>query len=149
MDIILKNAYTEVNQVIELLGEPYKKKIPKQIINFFYENRNINYKANISKNIPIEDIEISRTALIIISILNLKYWETDENKKEELKNIYNKNEKKFQGRISKYKQKDWLKTEKIESQDKFLIEKKNISLIYKIKRFFRKLIHFKEKSENK
>lgn len=149
MDIILKNAYTEVNQVIELLGEPYKKKIPKQIINFFYENRNINYKANISKNIPIEDIEISRTALIIISILNLKYWETDENKKEELKNIYNKNEKKFQGRISKYKQKDWLKTEKIESQDKFLIEKKDISLIYKIKRFFRKLIHFKEKSENK
>ena len=84
MDIILKNAYTEVNQVIELLGEPYKNKIPKQIINFFYENRNINYKANISKNIPIEDIEISRTALIIISILNLKYWETDENKKEEL-----------------------------------------------------------------
>lgn len=149
MDIILKNAYTEVNQVIELLGEPYKNKIPKQIINFFYENRNINYKANISKNIPIEDIEISRTALIIISILNLKYWETDENKKEELKNIYNKNEKKFQGRISKYKQKDWLKTEKIEIQDKFLIEKKDISLIYKIKRFFRKLIHFKEKSENK
>lgn len=149
MDIILKNAYTEVNQVIELLGEPYKKKIPKQIINFFYENRNINYKANISKNIPIEDIKISRTALIIISILNLKYWETDENKKEELKNIYNKNEKKFQGRISKYKQKDWLKTEKIEIQDKFLIEKKDISLIYKIKRFFRKLIHFKEKSENK
>lgn len=149
MDIILKNAYTEVNQVIELLGEPYKNKIPKQIINFFYENRNINYKANISKNIPIEDIKISRTALIIISILNLKYWETDENKKEELKNIYNKNEKKFQGRISKYKQKDWLKTEKIEIQDKFLIEKKDISLIYKIKRFFRKLIHFKEKSENK
>ena len=149
MDIILKNAYTEVNQVIELLGEPYKNKIPKQIINFFYENRNINYKANISKNIPIEDIKISRTALIIISILNLKYWETDENKKEKLKNIYNKNEKKFQGKISKYKQKDWLKTEKIEIQDKFLIEKKDISLIYKIKRFFRKLIHFKEKSENK
>ena len=39
-------------------------------------------------------------ALIIISILNLKYWEKEEIKKALLKNIYDENERKFQEKIN-------------------------------------------------
>ena len=153
MDTTLKNAYTEVNQIIELLGEEYKSQIPRKILNLFNEKQNINYKTNISKDTPIDKIELSRTTLIIISILNLKYWEKDENKKAELKNIYDENERKFQEKINIYKQNDWLKTEKNEiiqeedNQQKALIEQKNISWIIKIRRFFWDLIHLGGKRE--
>ena len=153
MDIALKNAYAEVNQIIELLGEEYKAQIPQKILNLFNEKQNINYRTNISKDIPIDKMEVSRTALIIISILNLKYWEKDETKKAELKSIYDENERKFQEKINVYKQSDWLKTEKNEivqeenKQEKALIEQKDISWIVKIRRFFKDLIHLGGKRE--
>lgn len=153
MDTTLNNAYTEVNQIIELLGEKYRSQIPEKILKLFKEKQNNNYKTNINKDTPIDKMEISRTALIIISILNLKYWEKDEDKKAELKNIYDENESKFQEKINTYKQNDWLKAKKNEiiqkenNQEKSLIEQKNISWIIKIKKFFRNLIHFGRKRE--
>lgn len=153
MDTTLKNAYAEVNLIIELLGEEYKAQIPQKILNLFNEKQNIDYRTNISKDIPIDKMEVSRTALIIISILNLKYWEKDETKKAELKSIYDKNERKFQEKINVYKQSDWLKTEKNEivqeenKQEKALIEQKDISWIIKIRRFFKDLIHLGRKRE--
>ena len=151
MDTALKNAYTEVNQIIELLGEEFKSKIPQKILNLFNEKQNTNYRTNINKNTPIHKIEVSRTALTIISILNLKYWETDETKKAKLKSIYD--EREFQQKINVYKQNNWLKTEKNEmvqeenKQEKALIEQKDIFWIVKIRRFFRNLIHLGRKRE--
>ena len=98
-------------------------------------------------------MEISRTALIIISILNLKYWEKDEDKKSELKRTYNENERKFQEKINVYKQNDWLKAkkdqiiQKEDNQEKALIEQKNISWISKIRNFFKDLIYLDGKRE--
>lgn len=153
MNTTLKNAYTEVNQIIELLGNEYKSQIPQKILNLFKEKQNTNYKTNINKDTPIDKMEISRTALVIISILNLKYWERDEDKKSELKRTYNENERKFQEKINVYKQNDWLKTkkdqiiQKEDNQEKALIEQKNISWISKIRNFFKDLIHLDGKRE--
>ena len=91
--------------------------------------------------------------MTIISILNLKYWETDETKKAKLKSIYDENEREFQQKINVYKQNNWLKTEKNEmvqeenKQEKALIEQKDIFWIVKIRRFFRNLIHLGRKRE--
>lgn len=80
-------------------------------------------------------LEINKTALTIISILNLKYWEKDENKKAKLKKIYDENERKFQEKINEYKQKDWLKIKRNRiiqeenNKEKALIEQKTISWI--------------------
>ena len=153
MNTTLKNAYTEVNQIIELLGNEYKSQIPQKILNLFKEKQNTNYKTNINKDTPIDKMEISRTALIIISILNLKYWEKDEDKKSELKRTYNENERKFQEKINVYKQNDWLKAkkdqiiQKEDNQEKALIEQKNISWISKIRNFFKDLIYLDGKRE--
>lgn len=139
MEDTLNNAYAEVGALLDFLGDSYKQKIPEKVIKLFDVPQKKDYKITIEKN------ELSRNALIIISILNLKYWEQDCNKKEQLKNIYDKNEKEYQEKINAYKKEDWLKNRKksIETTtnaELSLITQENLSILEKIKRFFRKLI---------
>lgn len=149
METTLKNAYTEVNEILNILGYKYQKQIPKQVLMLFKDNINPNYKTNISKQKSINEMNISRTALIIISILNFKYWEKDKNRKNELENIYQNNELKYQEKINVYKNEDWLKTEKnsdinlLENNtEKSLIKREKYSIfkliINKIKKIFQK-----------
>lgn len=143
MDITLKNAYAEVYQILNILGDKYKKKIPQKLIKLFEEQRNFDYETNIKKDSRIDDIEISRNALIIISILNLKYWATAE-EKERLQKIYDQNENEYLEIINRYKQDDWLvrKKDKIDNyMETSLMTEEEIPIIVKIKRFFRRLIH--------
>lgn len=95
MDIALKNAYKEVSIILDLLGEEYKLKIPKPLLKLFNENQNINYCPNIN-------IDISREALTIISILNLKYWETNDKEIKRLKEIYSQNQIDYQKKMGLY-----------------------------------------------
>ena len=142
MEDTLNNAYAEVGALLDFLGDSYKQKIPEKVIKLFDVPQKKDYK------ITRETKELSRNALIIISILNLKYWEQDCNKKEQLKNIYDKNEKEYQEKINAYKKDDWLKNRKksletITSAELSLITQENLSILEKIKSFFRKLIHRK------
>lgn len=146
----LNNAYAEVEQILNFLGDSYKQKIPSKLIKLFEEKKNINHKIVINPNTKFEDLKLCRTTLIILSILNMKYWETNSNKKEKLKKIYDANECKYQEKINKYKQDDWLKNrkngnEKIELQNETsLVEIKKYSIIDKIKMFFRNLFSRKK-----
>lgn len=147
METVLKNAYTEVNQILNLLGDKYKNKVPKELIDLFEEKQNLEYKTNINRNTKVENMKISRTALIIVSILNLKYWATYE-EKEKLQKIYNYNEEKFQEKINIYKDKDWLKKQK-NNKNNTIVEEKSItvqtkiSIVEKIKNFFRNIFQKK------
>ena len=110
-----------------------------------------NYACNvkIDEDTNVEEIQISRKALIIISILNLKYWEEDSDKKEKLKEQYYSNEVKFQEKINLYKRDDWIKNRtnipktriKENNTETSLIISKDNSVIAKIKRFFINLIY--------
>lgn len=143
MEDILKNGYAEVGALLDLLGDSYKQKVPEKVLKLFDIPQKNEYK--ISK----ENTELSRNALIIISILNLKYWEQDCNKKQQLKNIYDKNESDYQEKINAYKQDDWLKNrnKNLETTDEnvelSLIVQEKMSILEKIKSFFSKLIHRK------
>ena len=103
MNSILENAYTEVNCILELLGEQYIKKVPQKVLDVIYSNKNENYKFDLNLKNEISKINISRNALIIISILNLKYWEENDSEKLKLKNVYDKNEQVYQAKINRYK----------------------------------------------
>lgn len=150
MEDTLKNAYAEVEQILDFLGESYKQKIPSKLITLFKEKKNINHKISIDSNTKFEDIKLCRTTIVILSILNLKYWETNSNKKIKLKKIYDDNESKYQEKINVYKQEDWLENRK--SRDKnieikeetSLVEIKKYSIIDKIKMFFKNLINRKK-----
>ena len=82
MSSVLSDAYTEVSCVLDVLDPKYKEKIPKQVLDAIYNKKNNNHKFYIDAGMNIDDIQISRQALIIISILNLKYWEEDVEKQK-------------------------------------------------------------------
>lgn len=144
MENTLKIAYSEVDQVLDILGEKYKQEVPTKIRDMISREKDVNHKITINK---IDDIHLTRKALIILSIFNLKYWEKDKNNIENLKQHYYNNERKYQEKINQYKEKDWLQSKKSDDQVQenhigtSLIEIDNTSFISKIKRFLKKLIH--------
>lgn len=142
MNKVLSDSYTEVSYILNILGDNYKNKIPKKILECIYNNKNNNYKFNIDTN--IEEANISRNALIIISIFNLKYWENDEVEKERLRKIYNINEQIFQKKINEYKNNDWLNRDRKNLnyviEEKSLIIKDDNSIWSKIKNFFKRIL---------
>lgn len=151
MDSALKIAYAEVNRILDELGDEYKAKLPKEILLLFKESKE---SSNIIiKNIPVNEIQLSRNALIILSILNLKYWEEDEQKRSELKECYARNDMNFQEKVNLYKEENWLDytekvSEKIE-EEQALVAVESVSFIEKIKRFFNNLLHFKWKRDSR
>lgn len=146
MDSTLSDAYAEVSYILDILGKQYKSKVPEKILDLFNNNKNDSYKVNIDLSSGFNNVNVSRTALIIISILNLKYWETNESENKRLKKIYNENEQIYQDKINMYKNDDWLKRNKqtyesTEVEEKSLIVKEKISAWNKFKNFIKKIFN--------
>ena len=152
MDEMMANAFTEVNQILDILGDKYKSQVPEDLLELFKEKQNPNYKTNINKDQKVEEMDITRQALIIISILNLRYWEKDPQKIEELEKIYKENDIKFQEKVNAFRNNDdWLVTKKEEKheemvqeenervKDEFALVKQENSFINKIRLFFLKI----------
>lgn len=157
-------AYSEVYFVLEALGDTYKNKIPKRFVEFINENRKKDYIMEEITEENISELSVSRDALVILSLLNLNYWEEDENEKARLLEIYKLNDEK---KFGNYKDDDWLSNKKndIEKQpviekeeitsnveskrkeDEFLIVVNENSIMYKLKKFIKKIIN-KWKKEN-
>lgn len=90
-----KIAFKEVNEIINIMGEEYKVKVPKQLLELLEKEEDKEYITKIKKDIPFEEQEISRTALILLNYINRNYW-IDEDKKEQIKRVYRENEEKYQ-----------------------------------------------------
>lgn len=113
METTLEDAYREVGQILELLGNEYKAKIPSKILPLFEQNAMEENDGKQAINDWVNKIksgQISRKALVILSILNIKYWANEE-EKQRLKAIYDENEKEYQNKINYYKTQNWLKKE--------------------------------------
>lgn len=108
MENTQKMAYAEVGRILDILGDNYKKKVPSKIRELFYKEDNPQVDINLSN---INDKKISRKALIILSILNLKYWEDNPQKKQRLKIAYLENEVNYR---EKFKENSWLNEKKEE-----------------------------------
>ena len=108
MENTQKMAYAEVGRILDILGDNYKKKVPSKIRELFYKEDNPQVDINLSN---INDKKISRKALIILSILNLKYWEDNPQKKQRLKIAYLENEVNYR---EKFKENSWLNDKKEE-----------------------------------
>ena len=92
MENELAQAYSEVYEILKYIQMAYLNKIPKDVLNIFKTKRDKNYKVNINPNLPLEDQKLHRKTLILLSVLILDYW-CDPDEREEILNIYWKNEK--------------------------------------------------------
>ena len=88
------NMYTEVYEILKILGPSYINKLPKDLYKYIENNRNKNYLTNIDVSLSIEEQNLMKETIEFISFINLKYW-ADEEERKKLISIYNENEIKY------------------------------------------------------
>lgn len=138
MATTLQNAYREVGQILNLLGNDYKSKIPSNMLAFFEQKVEERNPKELYEE--IKNKKISRDALIILSILNTKYW-ANEDEKQELIAFYNKNEEDYQDKINSYKTQEWLKRGKNKEREQVsLVVIQEKSIWTKIKMFLKSVM---------
>ena len=94
-----RKAYTEVNIILELLGEKYSDKIPSKIKNAFKTRADQQYNPSIDIHKPILEQSVKRKTITIISALNLQYWCNDD-EKQKLKSAYYENGVKYKQKLN-------------------------------------------------
>lgn len=92
----MRQAYTEVYQVLENMPKEYVNKIPQKVIEMLKSAELENYKININKENPVDRTKLTRQAMIILAIFNYQYWCPNRKVKNDLYKIYAKNEQKVQ-----------------------------------------------------
>lgn len=145
-----KQAYAEIDNFLGLLDEETRNKVPEQLRKIFKEEKAYNYNKKIDVNKPISEQNLKDETLAIIALLNLKYWCNDENEKKRLKEIYSKNEEKYQEILrEKYNTDNLFKNR--DSRKNLDTNKEETALVVKNKgSIFRRLMNFiKRKFNNK
>jgi hypothetical protein len=87
-----EEVYSEVYEILNILGDEYISKIPPKLYKEFKEKRKKSYKPQIiTPDGRIDDKKISTDAVAIFTFLNMKYFINDEEEKKRLVEILKKN----------------------------------------------------------
>lgn len=145
MNIKNRETYSEVYQILNLLGNEYINKLPNKLFDMLKEKRDINYNPEYKDDIPLYKQNIKKDTISIIAILHLNYWCENENEKDEIRQILRENEEKYQSELKiKYNPDDIFSRHKKDSnietiEQVAMVEYKESifkKIINKIKRFF-------------
>ena len=111
------------------------------------------YAPQYDPTIPLEKQQIKKEALSMIALFHLNYWCNSQEEKQELRDIFNENEIKYQAELKeKYNQDDLFKNkrrrstlytnnETIENCTNIRLIKHKESLFVKFKNFIFKILH--------
>ena len=99
MNIKTKDIYSELYQLLNLLGDEYINKLPHSLFNMVKEKRNINYNPEYTDNIPLSKQNIKKETLSIIALLHLNYWCENEKEKFEIKQLLKNNQDRYEEEI--------------------------------------------------
>ncbi len=137
MNIKTKEIYSEVYQILNLLGNEYIEKLPKSLFSILKEKRDTNYNPQYVEDIPLNKQDVKKETISIIALLYLNYWCDNENEKFKLKQILKNNEDKYQKELKdKYNSEDIFKKRYKES----IIENQTAMIEYK-ESLFRRFIN--------
>lgn len=95
MSIEDKRMYSQVYGILEMLGEEYIKKIPSKLYNLIKEERLEEYSPKYSIDDDIQKQDISTEAMAIIALMHLNYWCKSQKEKDELRELFKKNEEEY------------------------------------------------------
>ncbi len=137
MNIKTKEIYSEVYQLLNLLGNEYIDKLPKSLFNMLREKRNINYEPKYTEDLPLNKQNIKKETLSIIALLHLNYWCKNENEKNELKQIFKNNEDNYQNELREKYNPDNIFKKHIQEN----IVKNEVSLVEYKESIFKRLIN--------
>ncbi len=95
-------AYTEILEIFKYFPEKLIKKIPKNTIKMYLDNRDRDYIFFFDVKKNFEEQEVSQLTKVLIANIFIKYWATDqekkkieENDKKQLEIIENKKREKY------------------------------------------------------
>lgn len=145
MNVKTKEIYSEVYQVLNLLGNEYIDKLPSSLVNMVKDKRQVNYIPQYTDDIPLNKQDIKKETMAIIALLYLNYWCENENEKLEVQQILKRNEDKYQTELKeKYNTdnifKNYNKYNKDSNKVKCNIETKALMMPYK-ESIFRRIIN--------
>lgn len=89
-------AYAELLEILSLMEDNYVNKIPKKLMSIFKEYSLPSYEKHINPDIPLEEQNLSETTSALLGMLMLNYWCESEEQKQELKQTFEENERKYQ-----------------------------------------------------
>lgn len=144
-------AYAEIDEILNLLEDKYREKVPEKVRTFFKEEKMVDYKPTIDVNTPLIQQNLKRETIVLLAILNINYWCENEEERQFFLNELAKNEEEKKRLEEKYNPDNLFKNKNNNdvSPDK-IVEPQNISMVEynkqgifkrildKITRFFKK-----------
>lgn len=89
-------SYSETLEILSLIDTEYRNRIPDKLISILEDNHLSSYVNHITPGIPLENQELSEKTEALIALICLNYWCDSDNQKEDLKSIFDENEKDYQ-----------------------------------------------------
>ncbi|MGN1302574.1 MAG: hypothetical protein ACI4VO_02860 [Clostridia bacterium] len=137
-------AYAEVDAILNMLETEAVEKIPLKVREFFKNEKDKKYIPKFSENFfDIDNIELMRETICLLTILDINYWcETEEEKQLILNKLEDNDRIKEEELRERYNPDNIFKNkvnENINSESVALIEYKERSII---KRVFDKIFRF-------
>lgn len=134
----MNKAYAEIDEILQLLQSDYVEKVPLKLREFFSKEKDEEYNVNINPNIPLEEQKLLPETISILALLKLDYWCESKMAKQELLELFNNNEIKYQHKLEeRYSTENIFNNKKENPPLLAVVEKtslvdKILKLIYKI-----------------
>ena len=133
-------AYAEIDEILNLLEDKYREKVPEKVRTFFKEEKMVDYKPTIDVNTPLIQQNLKRKTIVLLAILNINYWCENEEEKQFFLNELAKNEEEKKRLEEKYNPDNLFKNNNDVSPDK-IVEPQNISMVeYKKQGIFKRIL---------
>lgn len=137
-------AYAEIDEILNLLEDDYRERVPKKVRDFFKEEKIKDYHPEIDIEKPLIEQNLKRETMVLLAILNLNYWCENEEEKQRFLNELDKNEEEKKELEEKYNLDNLFKKKQDESTENNLqiVEYKKPNfiqiLLTKIKKFLKR-----------
>ena len=142
-------AYSEIYEILNLMEDEDKERVPQEVRDFFEEQRMKEYKPKIRTDIPLTEQNLRRETVVLLTILVINYWCDSEEEKQSFIDELEKNEKIKMKLQEKYNPDNLFKNRRKTKEDVVMEQVENVEMIQYKENLFTKLKKWFEKIFNK
>lgn len=118
MENTVKDIYSEVYAILNMLGKEYINKLPKDIYNIIKEEKSTEYNPVYETTVALDKQDVKKETISIIAFLHLNYW-CNEEEKIKLRELFDENEDKYQEELKQQEEQE------VEQEDEEIQEDNN------------------------
>ena len=141
-------AYSEMYEILNLMEDEDKERVPQEVRDFFEEQRMKEYKPKIRTDIPLTEQNLKRETVVLLTILVINYWCDSEEEKQSFIDELEKNEK-IKMELQEYNPDNLFKNRRKTKEDVVMEQVENVEMIQYKENLFTKLKKWFEKIFNK